>query len=106
VRVVLSAQAKADLREIAFYIARHNKVRAISFVRELQQKATEIGEMPRAFPIVPRYEHQGVRRRVYRNYLIFYRVETGRVLVIHILHGARDYEAILFPDDQRRTNCR
>ncbi len=98
-RVVLSAQAKADLREIAFYIARHNKVRAISFVRELQRKATEIGEMPRAFPVVPRYEHHSVRRRVHRDYLIFYRVETSRIFVIHILHGARDYAALLFPDD-------
>jgi plasmid stabilization system protein ParE len=99
VRVVLSGQARTDLREIAFYIARDNRKRALSFVRELQQKAKEIGEMPRAFPVVPRYERQGIRRRVYRNYLIFFRIERRRVLVIHVLHGARDYESILFPDD-------
>jgi plasmid stabilization system protein ParE len=99
VRVVLSSEAKEDLRGIAFHIARHNKVRALSFVRELRQKAVEIGEIPRAFPVVPHFEHQGVRRRVYRNYLIFYRLEPARISIIRILHGARDYEAILFPDD-------
>jgi toxin ParE1/3/4 len=99
VRVVLSGQAKAELHEIAFYIARDNKLRALSFVRELRRKAMEIAEMPRAFPIVPRYEQHGIRRRVYRNYLIFYRIEPGRIFILHILHGARDYEAILSPKE-------
>jgi plasmid stabilization system protein ParE len=35
---------------------------------------------------------------VFGAYLIFYRVEADRVSIIHILHGARDYEALLFPD--------
>jgi plasmid stabilization system protein ParE len=70
-KIVFSAQAKAALREIALYIARDNKRRAISFVAELRQKALGIGDMPHAFPLVPRYEHHGIRRRPFRNYLIF-----------------------------------
>jgi plasmid stabilization system protein ParE len=31
-------------------------------------------------------------------YLIFYRVSDEGVEILHVLHGARDYEAILFPD--------
>jgi toxin ParE1/3/4 len=96
-RVVFSEQAKAGLREIALYIARDNKPRALGFVRELRAKAQDIGGMPRAFPLVPRYEHHGIRRRAYRDYLIFYRIEDDRVSIVHILHGARDYEALLFP---------
>lgn len=34
-----------------------------------------------------------------RDYLIFYRVFDGLVEVIHVLHGARNYEALLFPDE-------
>lgn len=97
-RVVLSDQAKSDLREIAFFIARDNKTRARSFVRELQVKAREVGDMPRAFPLVPRYEHHGIRRRPYRDYLIFYRIEEDRIVIVHIMHGARDYEALLVRD--------
>jgi toxin ParE1/3/4 len=55
--------------------------------------------MPRAYPLVPRYEHLGVRRRSYRDYLIFYRIAGGRIEVLHVLHGARDYEPILFPEN-------
>ncbi|WP_420493159.1 type II toxin-antitoxin system RelE/ParE family toxin [Sedimenticola hydrogenitrophicus] len=38
-----------------------------------------------------------MRRRPYGNYLIFYQVERERVVVVHVLHGAMDYAAILFP---------
>jgi toxin ParE1/3/4 len=98
-KVVFSAQAKAGLREIALFIARDNKARALSFVRELREKAQQVGDMPRAFPLVPRYEHHGIRRRPFGNYLIFYRIEDNRVSIVHIMHGARDYEALLFPQE-------
>jgi plasmid stabilization system protein ParE len=47
--------------------------------------------------LVPRYEKHDIRHRVHGNYLIFYRVEAGKVIVIHILHGAMDYAKVLFP---------
>jgi plasmid stabilization system protein ParE len=68
-------------------------------VRELRAKAQQLGDMPRTFPLVPRYEHHGIRRRPFGEYLIFYRVEEDRVAIVHILHGARDYEALLFPEE-------
>jgi toxin ParE1/3/4 len=54
-------------------------------------------EMPRAFPLVPRYEARGVRRVVHGGYLVFYAVAEQQVEVVHVLNGARDYEPILFP---------
>jgi len=99
VKTVFSAPAKAGLREIALFIARNNKARAISFVEELRTKARGISRMPYAFPLVPRYEHRGVRRRTHGNYGIFYHIEDETVVVLHILHSARDYERVLFPGD-------
>jgi toxin ParE1/3/4 len=97
-RVVFLRQAQAGLREIALFIARDNKLRAMSFVQELRTKAKQIGSMPRAFPLVPRYERHAIRRCPFRDYLIFYRIEDDRISIVHILHGARDYEALLFPE--------
>jgi plasmid stabilization system protein ParE len=34
-----------------------------------------------------------------RGYLIFYRVEANEAQIPRVLHGARDYERVLFPDD-------
>ena len=95
--VHLTAEAESDLEAIGDYIARDNPARAISFIRELRARCLELADFPRSFPLVPRYERHEVRHRVHRNYLIFYRIEAARVSVIHILHGATEYEAILFP---------
>jgi len=56
-------------------------------------------DAPRAYPLVPRYEQFGVRRSPFGQFLIFYRVGDDAVEVIHILHGARGYEALLFPEE-------
>lgn len=96
--VHLSAEAEHDLETIGDYIARDNPTRAISFLRELREKCLGLGGLPERFPFVPRYEEMGVRRRELGNYLIFYRVEVEKVVVIHILHGAQGYGTILFPD--------
>lgn len=95
--VVLAATAEADLEAIGDYIARDNPARAISFVRELREACLRLSEAPRAFPLVPRHESTGVRRRVHGNYLIFYRLGAHCVEIIHVLHGAMDYEPLLFP---------
>ncbi len=95
--VELTREAERDLERIGDYIARDNPARAVTFLRELRDKCLSLAEMPERFPLVPRYEAVGVRRRVHGRYLIFYRVEADRVAVVHVLHGAQDYEAILFP---------
>jgi addiction module RelE/StbE family toxin len=98
-KVVITTDALNDLEEIGDYIARDNPERARSFVAELVAKAQGLADIPKGFPLVPRYAGFGIRRRAHGAYLIFYRVEESRVTVIHILHGARDYEALLFPED-------
>ena len=96
--VELTAAAEADLEAIGDYIAQDNPARALSFVRELSRSCLELADMPEAWPIIPRYEHHRVRRRVHGRYLIFYRVTEGRITILHVLNGAMDVEAILFPN--------
>lgn len=96
--VELTAAADADLESIGDYIARDNPVRAASFVRELYRSCLDIADMPEAWPVVSRYEHHGIRRRVHGRYLIFYRIRESQITVLHILNGAMDVEANLFPE--------
>jgi|SRR5690606_20914537 len=96
--VYLTNEAERDLESIADYIAKDNPRRAITFVRELRSTCLNLPSMPEAFPLVPRYEKYGVRRRIYRNYLIFYRLESDHIIVLHVLHGAMDYASVLFRD--------
>lgn len=94
-RVVLSVDARADLENIADFIAAEDPVFAGGLVLDLDAKARELGEFPKRFPIVPDLAHLDIRRRNYRNYRIFYRVEPDRVLVLRYLHAARDHAILL-----------
>lgn len=98
-KIVFTRSAQSDLEQIGDYIAQGNPTRALSFVRELRTAALTLADTPRAFPIVPRYEGYGIRRRPFGNYLVFYRVETDQLVILRLLHGARDYEPVIFPDD-------
>jgi toxin ParE1/3/4 len=99
VKVVITDAAFEDLRLIGDYIAEQNPARAESFIEALLERCERLSATPRAWPLVPRYEMRGIRRRVYGNYLIFYRIAADSIEVIHVLHGARDCEPLLFPDE-------
>lgn len=98
-KVRFSAEAKVDLASIADFIATDDPERAISFVDELSASCLSLTDFPRRFPLVAGYEAHGIRHRVHGNYAIFYRVEPEGVTVLHVLHGAMDYAAILFPGE-------
>jgi toxin ParE1/3/4 len=96
--VVVTAEAESDLEGIATYISEQSVEIALRFVQELREKCESLADAPRGYPLVPRHEHLGIRRRPFGNYLIFYRVRPDVIEVVHVLHGARDYEPLLFPD--------
>ena len=96
--VVVTAEAESDLEQISAYIARESVETALNFVQELREKCESLADAPRGYPLVPRHEHLGIRRRPFGNYLIFCRVGSDAIEVIHILHGARDYKPLLFPE--------
>jgi len=95
--VVIADDAEGDLERIGDRIAGDSPRRAISFVRESPRRCESLSNMPKRFPLAPRYEHTGIRRCVHGDYLIFYRVGLETIDVIHVLHGAMDYESVLFP---------
>jgi plasmid stabilization system protein ParE len=96
--VVVTAEAEADLDQITTYIAERSIEIALNFVQELREKCESLADAPRGYPLVPRHEHLAIRRRPFGNYLIFCRVGTSAIEVVHILHGLRDYERLLFPE--------
>ena len=97
-KVILAQAAIDDLIAIGRYIKTDSPARAETFVQELEQKCMELGSMPRAFPLVPHRKNKSIRRRVHGNYLILYRVGAEQVDVLHVLHGAQDYEPWLFDE--------
>jgi toxin ParE1/3/4 len=97
-KLVIVDAARDDLARIADWIAGRNPRRAVTFIEEIDAHCERISLAPLVHPLLPGREDSGLRRAVHGNYLIFYRADPREVVVIHVLHGARDYEPILFPE--------
>jgi toxin ParE1/3/4 len=97
-RLVIADEARDDLVLIGERIARDNPRRSVAFIDEIEAHCERISATPLTHPILPGREATRLRRAVHGNYLIFYRIDPDHVVVIRVLHGARDYDAILFPE--------
>jgi toxin ParE1/3/4 len=97
VKVLLSPEAIDDLGTIARWIAADNPQRAESFVDELEGACRSLSRRPSRFPVALRLHGEPIRKRLHRDYLIFYRIRRTQVEVVRVLHGARDWAALL-PD--------
>ena len=96
--IVKSPKAKADLIEIWDYIADDSEIRADAFIQTIDKKfhilviepllgvaRDEIEAELRSFPV--------------GRYVIFYRRISDGIEIIRVLHGARDLNFILNPDN-------
>ncbi|MGX1101518.1 type II toxin-antitoxin system RelE/ParE family toxin [Amorphus sp. MBR-141] len=97
-KVVITQAAWDNMLHIGAWIKSDNPARADTFVAELHAQCEALGHAPKGYPLVPGWEHLGIRRRPFGDYLIFYRIAHERIEVLHVVHGARAYERILFPD--------
>ena len=98
--VHITDEAEADLERVGDAIAEDNPARSMTFVRELVLRCDRLADMPRRFGLLAGHEQSGLRKLVHSGYLVFYRIDDPQITVVRILHGAMDYEKILFPDDR------
>lgn len=88
-RTVFSRLAECDLEEIADYIAEDNPQRASSFIGELRTHCARIAENAQAFQARPELG-ANLRSSPHGRYVIFFRAGDNEILMVRILHGARD----------------
>jgi len=94
-KLFVSGVARAEVERIADYIARDNPHAALRMTAQLRRRFREIKERPHANALLAGFEHRQIRRKVHGNYLILYRITDDRIEIVHVLHGAMDYERIL-----------
>lgn len=94
-KVKLTAQAQTDLDEVAAWIGADNPARAVTFAEEHWTRCRSLASRPQRFPLVCSLGRRRIRKFSYRGYLIFYFVLDDRVEVARIVHGSRDWVALL-----------
>jgi toxin ParE1/3/4 len=88
-RVEISYQAGRDLEEIEDFISRDNPDAAAQLIQEILEKCELLSRHPQAGD--DRSElHPGLRGFPVGNYLIFYSLPSDGIIVVRIIHGARD----------------
>ncbi len=98
--LTITPLAEQDLEAIGDYIAQDNPRRALSFVEELHRQCERIARNPQGYRRRPELG-QGLRSCAHGHYVIFFEANEGEVLIIRVLHGARDLPS-LFADEEQR----
>ena len=98
-RLAFTPLAEQDLEAIADYISADNPVRALSFVRELRAQCQRITLNPSGYRLRSELG-DGIRSCAHGHYVIFFERESDAVLIVRILHGARDLPTVFSEDKQ------
>jgi toxin ParE1/3/4 len=96
-RLAFTPLAEQDLEAIADYIVSDNPVRALSFLRELRAQCQRITLNPPGYRLRPELG-DGIRSCAHGHYVIFFESDSNAVLIVRILHGARDIPAVFEAD--------
>ena len=92
-RLVISQAAERDLDEILAFIAQDKPGAAMRFVSRLRSRCTPLARQPFVGEdcslLLPR-----MRRVTFEGYLIFFRVDRDAAVIVRVIHGARDWQAV------------
>jgi toxin ParE1/3/4 len=93
-RVLRTSKAEEDLLEIWSYVGDDSPDAADRLLDDIDQACTLLAEMPQAGRT---REELGpnLRSLAVGNYVIFYRAADDSIVVIRVLHGARDLPGLL-----------
>jgi len=98
--VVITDKAWSGLFDIGKRIKVDNPSRSETFVAELYDRCISLQDFPESHGLITDPKKRGIRRAVHGDYLILFRVAGKIVEVVHVLHGAQDYQRLLFPEDE------
>lgn len=82
--------ALSDLESIRDYIKKDSEYYATRFVERIIKAVETLEKFPKMGRNVPEAEEENIRELLFYNYRVMYRVETQRILILAIVHGARD----------------
>jgi toxin ParE1/3/4 len=98
-RLTVTESARADLREIRAYIAKDNPAAARRVVERLRAQARKLAETPG----MGRSREDDLRPNLFSlavgKHVLFYRPQPGGVVLVRVIHGARDLPALFSPTE-------
>jgi toxin ParE1/3/4 len=90
-----TSEAIADLDGIWDYIARDSPAAADRMLDELTERFALLLKSPEIGEPQPKLADGSYRRVTCRSYVIYYRPLDDGIVLVRVLHGARDHESLL-----------
>lgn len=90
-----SLTAGNDLQDIEDFIARDSVLHAVAFVDSLVESAETLLKNSHIGRVVPEFNRNDLRELIFRGYRIVYLVQDNEVVVLRVVHGARDLLALI-----------
>lgn len=94
-RLLRTSEAIQDLDGIWDYIASDNPAAADRVLDELNERFVLLSKNPEVGERQPLLADGTYRRFTCRNYVIYYRPLEHGIVLVRVLHGARDHETLL-----------
>jgi toxin ParE1/3/4 len=94
----ITETAEQDLVDIWCFIAQDNRIAASDLVPQIEKRFDVLLSQPE---IGPRRDHlaEGLRVRFHRDYALYYRFTDTEVIIVRVVHGARDAQALAFDEE-------
>ncbi|MBI4826233.1 MAG: type II toxin-antitoxin system RelE/ParE family toxin [Nitrospirae bacterium] len=90
-----SPRAASNFEDICDYIAKDSRYYAALFAKKIISIVETISQFPKTGRVVPEYNNENLREKIYENYRIVYRIKNEIIEIVVICHGARQLENIL-----------
>jgi plasmid stabilization system protein ParE len=84
-----SPRAASGFENICNYISRDSKYYASLFAKRINLIIKNIPLYPKSGRIVPEYNDENLREKIYENYRIVYRIKDEFIEIVAICHSAR-----------------
>jgi toxin ParE1/3/4 len=94
-RLLRTPEAISDLDAIWDYIARDSVLAADRMLDQLHERFVLLSDNPEIGELQPHLADGEYRRFTCGNYVIYYRPLRDGIILVRVLHGARDHEALL-----------
>ena len=84
-----SPKAADSFEEICNFIAKDSEYYASLFARKVNAIIKNIPLFPKAGRVVPEYQDENLREKIFQNYRIVYRIKGDFIEIVIISHSAR-----------------
>ena len=89
-KLVWTEPAVIDLESIRDYIAKDSEYYASLFIEKIIAAVEKISVFPQLGREVPEYKNSNIREVLYYHYRLIYEIVDNKILILTIVHGARD----------------